>query len=135
MNAITKPHSAAWSTLVESMMRKNLRMSAMFPMTPTAMFDVWKLGTMTIEMWSTAFSTINSRTEMWETKSPCDPRMMVENQRMVAEKLAASWEVGFEMQKAWMNMLSGGQTPWWKTGRCTLKPLHRRTTANSKRLS
>jgi hypothetical protein len=99
------------------------------------MFDVWKLGTMALETWSTAFTTINSRTKMWETKSPFDPKMMLENHRMVSEKLAASWEIGFEMQKAWMKMLSGGQTPWWTTGRRTIKPLHRRTTANSKRLS
>ena len=116
-------------------MRKNTRMSAIVPTTPTAMFDVFKLGNMATELWATALSTINSRVFLWETKSPLDPKMMKENQRMVSEKLAASWEVGMEMQKAWMNMLSGGKTPWWKTGQRTIKPLHKRTTANAKRLS
>lgn len=112
-------------------MRKKTCMSAMIPMTPTAMFDVWKLGTMAIEMWSTAIVTINSRTKMWETQSPFDPKMMRENLRMVTEKVAASREVGSAVQKA---ILSGGRTPWWTTGQRTLQPLHKRTTANSKRL-
>lgn len=116
------------------MSRKN-RTSSFVPTTPTAMFDVWKFSTMATELWSTALSTINARTSLWETKSPFDPKMMQENQRMVSEKLAASWEVGLEFQKAWMNMLSGGQTPWWTTGQRTMKPLHKRTTANAKRLS
>ena len=117
-------------------MRKQTRMSALVPMSPAAMFDVWKLSTMALEMWATAFSTINARTDLWQTQSPFDPKMMLENQRMVMEKLAASWEVGTQMQKAWMNMLGGGRmTPWWTTGQRTLKPLHKRTTANARRLS
>ncbi len=116
-------------------MSKKGRRSSIVPATPAAVVDVWKLGHMTRELWSSAFSTINSRTLLWKTKSPFDPKMIQENQRMVAEKLAAGWEVGLEVQKAWLNILLGGQTPWWTTGRRTLKPLHQRTKANAKRLS
>ncbi|MCL1477622.1 hypothetical protein MIH18_19240 [Marinobacter sp. M3C] len=120
---------------LEKMMSNKSRISLIVPATPAAISDVWKLSQMATEFWSSAFSTINSRVLLWETKSPLDPTMMQENQRMVNEKRAASWEVGLEVQKAWLNMLSGGQTPWWTTGQRTLKPLHQRTTANAKRLS
>ena len=116
-------------------MSNKIPVSSIVPVTPSAMFDVWKLGQMATEFWCSAFFTINSRMLLWEMKSPLDPSMMQENQRMVNEKMAAGWEVGQEVQKAWLNMLSGGQTPWWTTGQRTLKPLHQRTTANAKRLS
>ncbi|MDO6788117.1 hypothetical protein Q4589_10995 [Cobetia marina] len=110
--------------------------SELVPTTPAAMFDVWKLGTTSVEMWSTAMSTIMSRTQLWGTQSPLDPKMIAENQKMVSEKIAASWEMWFVMQKAWMNAMSGGKVvPWWTTGTQFIKPLHKRTTANSRRLS
>lgn len=116
-------------------MRKNTHMSAMIPMQPTVLSDAWSLGTEALEIWSAAFSTINSRTHLWQTQSPFDPRMMRENEQMVTEKLSATWEVGMEIQKAWMDVLSGEQTSVWAAGRNVLEPIHRHTTANSKRLS
>jgi hypothetical protein len=120
---------------LETVMSNQRRVISVIPTTPAAVTDVWKLGQMTAEFWSSAFSTIKSRTLLWGKKSPLDPKMIQENQQMVTEKLAASWEVGLEVQKTWLNILLGGQTPWWTTSRRSLKPLHKRTTANAKRLS
>jgi len=120
---------------LEALMSNKRRVFSVIPSTPAAVSDVWKLGQMTFDFWSSAFSTINSRTLLWKTKSPLDPKMIQENQRMVTEKLAATWKVGLEVQKAWLNILLGGQTPWWISSRRSLKPLHKRTTANAKRLS
>ncbi len=116
-------------------MRKNTHMSAMIPMQPTAMSDAWDLGTETLEIWSAAFSTISSRTHLWQTQSPFDPKMMRENEQMVSEKLSATWEVGVEIQKAWMGMLSGDHGSVFSASRSVLKPIHRHTVANSKRLA
>ncbi|WP_233266451.1 hypothetical protein [Cobetia sp. L2A1] len=113
-----------------------MTIESMVPTTPAAMFDVWKLGTTSVELWSTTLSTIFSRTQLWGTQSPLDPKMIVENQKMVSEKIAASWEMWFVMQKAWSSAMTGGKVaPWWTTGTQFIKPLHKRTTANSRRLS
>lgn len=116
-------------------MSKNTHMFAMSPMQPTAMSDAWNLGNEALEILSAAFSTINSRTHLWQTQSPLDPKMMRENEQMVTEKLSATWEVGMEIQKAWLGILSGDQTSMWAAGRNVLEPIHRHTVANSKRLS
>ncbi len=115
-------------------MTKSIRNSKIIPTTPSAALDVFRLGTQTFEMWFSAAATINARVGLWMTTSPFDAEMIKENRRMVSEKLEASREIGLEMQKARKNMLTGGQTPWWTTSNRTLKPLHKRTTANSKRL-
>ncbi|RDB42583.1 hypothetical protein DU490_12430 [Halomonas sp. DQ26W] len=99
------------------------------------MMDVWKLGVMACELWSTSLSTIAMRNSLWQTQSPNSARMIKENQRMVSEKLEASLETGFEVQKAILGMAFGQSTPWWVTGRRTLTPYHRRSSANSLRLS
>lgn len=62
------------------------------------------------------------------------PSMMKENQR-VTEKLEASMEAGFAMQKTLLNMLSGQHVPWWVTSRQAMQPCHLRSSANSRRLS
>ncbi|MCE9682410.1 hypothetical protein [Halomonas alkalisoli] len=54
---------------------------------------------------------------------------------MVSEKLEASLETGAEIQKAMLGMVFRQSTPWWVTGRRTLTPYHRRSSANSRRLS
>ncbi|MEC9482874.1 MAG: hypothetical protein UMU75_06025 [Halomonas sp.] len=107
--------------------------SALF--TPAAMFDIWKVGVMSLELWTTSLATIAMRNQLWYTQAPSSTRMLRENQRMVTEKLEAGLEVGLELQKALINMASGSYAPWWVTSRRALHPLHRRTTANSKRLS
>ena len=104
-------------------------------MTPLAMMDAYKVSLMAMEMLSSAFSTIALRNNMWLTQSPTSAKMMEENQSMVTEKLQAGMEVGLEMQKNLLNMSAGKFYPWWVTGRRVLKPLHKRTTANSRRLS
>lgn len=106
-----------------------------FPMNPADMFDVWKVGITAFELWSTSLSTIAMRNNLWSTQAPTDARMIKENQRMVTEKLEACMEVGFEMQKAMLGMATGQYSPWWVTSQRAMKPLHRRTTANSRRLS
>ncbi|MGP9799282.1 hypothetical protein ACT3UJ_18210 [Halomonas sp. 86] len=54
---------------------------------------------------------------------------------MVTEKLEASMEAGFAMQKTLLNMLSGQHVPWWVTSRQAMQPYHLRSSANSRRLS
>ncbi|MCE8016881.1 hypothetical protein HOP62_12460 [Halomonas sp. MCCC 1A17488] len=105
------------------------------PSTPAAMLDVWKLGIMAFELWTTSFSTIAMRHGLWQSQSPTSARMIKENQRMVTEKLEAGLETGFEIQKAMLQMTFGGGTPWWITGRRTMTPFHRRSSANVRRLS
>lgn len=105
------------------------------PSTPAAMLDVWKLSVMTFELWTTSFSTIVMRNGLWQTQSPTSARMLKENQRMVTEKLEAGMETGFEIQKAMLHMAFGQTAPWWITSRRTMTPYHRRSSANSRRLS
>lgn len=109
--------------------------STLIPYTPAAMLDVWKLGVMACELWSTSFSTIAMRHGLWQTQSPTSARMLKENQRMVSEKLAASMETGFEIQKVMLQTAFGQMAPWWVTSRRTMAPYHRRSSANSRRLS
>lgn len=99
------------------------------------MFDVWKVGVMAFELWSTSLSTVSMRNNLWYTQVPTSAKMMKENQRMMTEKFEAGMEVALEMQKTMLGMLSGQHSPWWVTSRRTMTPLHRRTTANSRRLS
>ena len=116
-------------------MTRNNHITALVPFTPAAMVDVWKVGVMAFELWTTSLSTIAMRNNLWYTQVPTSARMMKENQRMVTEKLDAGMEVATEMNKAMLNMFSGQHAPWWVTSQRALKPFHRRTTANSRRLS
>lgn len=102
---------------------------------PTAMFDVWKVGMMGMELWSSSLSTIAMRQQLWQTQPFFSPSMMRENQRMVSEKIEASIEAGLVMQKALFSAMSGQYAPWWITGQKAMKPYHRRSRANSQRLS
>lgn len=105
------------------------------PVTPAAMLDVWKVGVMSFELWSTSFMTIAMRHNLWFTQVPTSAKMLAENQRMVTEKIEASMETGLEMQKAMLGVFTGKQTPWWVTTRRTMTPYHRRSSANSRRLA
>lgn len=115
-------------------MSKNQQFSV-FPMNPADMFAVWKVGVTAFELWTTTLSTIGQRQTLWSTQAPTDAKMIKENQRMVTEKLEACMEVGFEMQKAMLGMATGQFSSWWITSQRAMQPLHRRTTANSRRLS
>ncbi|SHF35896.1 hypothetical protein SAMN02745148_02417 [Modicisalibacter ilicicola DSM 19980] len=116
-------------------MTRSPHITTLVPFTPAAMFDVWKVGVMAFELWTSSLSTIAMRNNLWYTQVPTSARMMKENQRMVTEKLDASLEVAMEMNKAMFGMFTGQHAPWWVTSRRTLQPFHRRTTANSRRLS
>ncbi len=116
-------------------MNSTPRLPPLVPFTPAALFGAWKVGVIAFELWSTSLATIAMRSQLWATQAPTSARMMKENQRMVTEKLDGGLEVGLELQKAWFGMLFGQSSPWWITGHRTLKPLHRRTTANSRRLA
>ncbi|MFD2191538.1 hypothetical protein [Pistricoccus aurantiacus] len=111
------------------------RLPSIIPLTPLAMMDAYKVSLMTMEMLSSAFSTIVLRNNMWLTQAPHSASMLEENQLMVTEKLQASVEVGLEMQKNLINLSAGKFHPWWVTGRRALRPFYHRTTANSRRLS
>lgn len=102
---------------------------------PLAMFDVWKVGVMAFELWSSSLSTITIRQHLWQTQPFFSPLMMHENQRMVTEKIEASVEAGLVFQKVILNAMSGQYAPWWVIGQKTMKPYHRRSSANSRRLS
>lgn len=108
---------------------------SLIPTTPVAMFDIWKVGIMAFELWSTSLSTITMRHQLWQTQPFFSPNMMQENQKMVTEKFEASMEAGFEMQKALFNSMSGKQAPWWVTSQRAMKPYHQRSSANSRRLA
>nr|WP_299243553.1 hypothetical protein [uncultured Halomonas sp.] len=116
-------------------MTRSNDITSLVPFTPAAMFDVWKVGVMAFELWTTSLSTIAMRNSLWYTQMPTSPKMMKENQRMVSEKLDAGMEVANVMNKTMLNMFSGQYSPWWVTSHRAMKPLHRRTTANSRRLS
>ncbi|WP_245904636.1 hypothetical protein [Billgrantia lactosivorans] len=105
------------------------------PYSPAPMLEIWRLGVMAFELWSTSMSTIAMRHGLWQTQSPTSGRMLRENQRMVTEKLEAGLETGFELQKAMLQMAFGQSAPWWVTSRRTMTPYHRRSSANSRRLS
>jgi hypothetical protein len=68
---------------------------------------------------------------MLVTHAPSNPKVILENRRMVIEKLAALWDTGLEVQMAWLDMLPGGHTPWWITSLRTLEPLQKRVIDNS----
>lgn len=114
---------------------KNTTPYPLVPQSPAAMMDVWKMGIMAFELWSTSFSTIAMRTNLWHTQDPTSAKMLKENQRMVQEKFDATLETGFEMQKTLLNMAFGQHAPWWVTSRRAMSPYHRRSSANSRRLS
>lgn len=119
----------------EEELMKNPSHIPVVPMTPTAMMDVWKVGVMAFELWTSSVFTIAMRNNLWYTQVPTSAKMMAENQRMVTEKLEAGMETGLEMQKAMLGMFTGRQTPWWVTTRRTMTPYHRRSSANSRRLA
>lgn len=103
--------------------------------TPLAMFDMWQAGFMAFELWSSSLSTIAMRQQMWQTQPFFSPSMMRENQRMVTEKMEASIEAGLVMQKTLLSAMNGHYAPWWVTSQKTMKPYHRRSSANSRRLT
>lgn len=99
------------------------------------MMGIYSAGMMALELWSTSLSTIAQRQHLWQTQPFFSPSMMLENQRMVTEKIEASVEASLAMQKAFFGALNGRYAPWWVTSQQALSPYHRRSRANSRRLS
>ncbi|UYG00017.1 MULTISPECIES: hypothetical protein [unclassified Halomonas] len=99
------------------------------------MMGIYSATMMALELWSTSLSTIAQRQHLWQTQPFFSPGMMLENQRMVTEKMEASIEAGMAMQKAFFGAMNGHYAPWWVTSQKTMSPYHRRSRANSRRLS
>jgi hypothetical protein len=96
--------------------------------------DAWRLGMMAMELGTAAVTTIMLRNWNWVVKWPIpDRRLNAEGNRMVAEKMAAAMEVTAAWQLAVFGALSGTFNPW-HSGRKVLTPLHRKATANARRL-
>ena len=96
--------------------------------------DVWRLGLMAVELGTAAVTTIMLRNWNWAVKWPYpDRRLKTEGNRMVVEKVAAAMEVTTEWQRAAFSAWSGAFNPW-RSGRKVLSPLHRKATANARRL-
>ncbi len=102
--------------------------------TKNTVADVWRLGLMAVELGTAAVTTIMLRNWNWAVKWPYpDRRLKTEGNRMVVEKVAAAMEVTAEWQRAAFSACSGAFNPW-RSGRKVLNPLHRKATANARRL-
>lgn len=104
------------------------------PTTAAAPWDAWTLGWMVTEMWVTSAYNIASRTSWLSTADPTGAAAWREWQRMLSEKMMASLEVGMEIQRASYDFWTG-RFDIWNQGTRVLRPLHRRTVSNSKRLA
>lgn len=93
---------------------------------------------MVSELWMTSAYNIASRATWLSGALPGRDATgipaMHEWQRMWSEKLFAAMEVGLEMQRAGYDLALGRFNPWHSTAR-VVRPLHRRTLSNSRRLA
>jgi hypothetical protein len=97
--------------------------------------DAWRLGMMAVELGAAAATTITLRNWNWAVKWPNpDRRLNAEGNRMIVEKVAAGMEVAEAWQRAALRAWSGAFNPW-RSGRKVLTPLHRKATANARRLT
>jgi hypothetical protein len=104
--------------------------------TPTAsVLDAWRFGQMVTELWTGAVTTIVRRNLNWAVNwNHPKRRVTAEERRMVAEKIAAAMEVYTAWLRLAFSMFSGEFNPW-RSGRKLLAPLHRKATANARRLA
>jgi len=97
--------------------------------------DAWRLSMMAVELGTAATTTILLRNWNWAVKWPNpDRRLNAEGNRMIVEKIAAAIEITAEWQRAAFSAWSGAFNPW-RSGRKVLAPLHRKATANARRLT
>ncbi|MGA9263149.1 MAG: hypothetical protein WBV95_14335 [Desulfobacterales bacterium] len=97
--------------------------------------DAWRLGMMAVELGTAAATTIMLRNWNWAVKWPNpDRRLNAEGNRMIVEKITAAMEVTAAWQLAAFGAWSGAFNPW-RSGRKVLTPLHRKATANARRLT
>lgn len=112
--------------------------NALGPGTGCPPCEAWRLGWMVSELWLTSAYNIMSRTTWLSGARPgADPAnasALREWERMWSEKLLAGMELGLEMQRAGLGLMLGQANPW-RVGVRLLHPLHKRTVANSRRLS
>lgn len=96
--------------------------------------DIWRLGLMAVELGMAAVTTIMLRNWNWAVKWPYpDRHLKTEGNRMVVEKVAAAMEVTAEWQRVAFSAWSSAFNPW-RSGRKVMSPLHRKATANARRL-
>ena len=97
--------------------------------------DAWRLSMMAVELGTAAVTTIILRNWYWAVNWPNpDRRLNAEGKRMIAEKITATMEVTAALQRAAFGAWSGTFNPW-RSGRKILIPLHRKATANARRLT
>jgi hypothetical protein len=89
---------------------------------------------MVSELWMTSAYNIMSRTAWLSSVDPTQGAPLREWQRMWSEKASAGFEVAMEMQRAGTDMVLGRFDPVRASDRM-LRPLHRRTVSNSRRLA
>lgn len=101
----------------------------------TQMTDALRLGLMALELGTAAATTIMLRNWHWVVTWPnSDRNSTAEGNRMVVEKLAAAVEVSAAWQRMFLGSWSGVLNPW-RSGQKILAPLHRKATANARRLA
>ncbi len=97
------------------------------------MFDLLKLAQMQQELWWSSLNTIAYRQKGWLTQSPMTLTSVLENQRMVWEKIEAAYEINTQFQKILWQWPESMRDPI-RSHTNLLRPLHKRSTANSRRL-
>ena len=97
--------------------------------------DAWRLSMMAVELGTAAVTTIMLRNWSWAVNWPNpDRRLKAEGERMITEKITAAMEVTAALQRAAFGVWFGPFNPW-RSGRKILIPLHRKATANARRLT
>jgi len=97
-------------------------------------WEAWRLGWVASELWMTSAYTMMNRTNWLAGADPGQRAVQQEWQRLWGEKVAAGLEVAMEVQRAGYDLWLGQFNPW-RSGRRVLRPLHRRTVANARRLA
>lgn len=100
--------------------------------------EAWRLGWMFYELWWTSAYNITTRTAwlsgMVPGADPMGAAALKEWQRMWNEKLWAGVGVGLELQRVGRDLCLGRLSPG-SSGSRVMRPVHKRTVANAKRLS
>jgi len=97
-------------------------------------WEAWRLGWVASELWMTSAYDLMSRTNWLTGADPSRSAARQDWQRLWGEEVAAGLEVAMEVQRAGYELWFGRFNPW-HTSRRVLRPLHRRTTANARRLA
>jgi len=82
----------------------------------------------------TSAYNVLSRTNWLSGADPTQGAALQEWQRMWSEKASAGLEMAMEVQRAGYDLWAGQFDPW-RFGQRLMRPLHQRTTANTRRLA